>query len=91
MAKKAKPDRALKPSQREAITEFSARFGTEPSYEERTRKKRLITAILIAVGVLLLIAVGFFVTDVLLRITEQPIDDEAEALLLPVHSFLQRI
>ena len=45
MAKKAKPDRALKPSQREAITEFSARFGTEPSYEERTRKKRLITAL----------------------------------------------
>ncbi|MBQ6267966.1 MAG: hypothetical protein IJK64_09385 [Clostridia bacterium] len=91
MAKTPKPERALKPSQREAITGFSARFGTEPTYEERARKKRLITAILIAIGVVLLIAVGFFVTDVLLRITEQPIDDEAEALLLPVHSFLQRI
>lgn len=91
MAKTPKPDRALKPSQREAITGFSARFGTEPSYEERARKKHLITAILIAVGVALLIAVGFYVTDVLLRITELPLDEDSELLLLPVNGFLQRI
>lgn len=91
MAKKPKPERALKPSQREAITGFSARFGTEPSYEERTRKKRLMTVILIVIGVLLLIAAGYFVTDVLLRITEQPIEDDTELLMLPVNIFLQRI
>lgn len=65
-------EKALKPSQRESITEFSAHFGSEPSYEEKVKKKRIINGILIALGIIALIAVGYFVTDVLIRITEIP-------------------
>lgn len=65
-------EKALKPSQRESITEFSAHFGSEPSYEEKVKKKRIINGILIALGIIALVAVGYFVTDVLVRITEIP-------------------
>lgn len=73
MIQKGKIKKALKPSQRESITEFSDRFGSEPGYEEKQKKKRIISVILIAAGVLLLIAAGYFLTDVLIRITEQPL------------------
>ena len=43
-------EKALKPSQRESITEFSAHFGSEPSYEETVKKRRIINGILIALG-----------------------------------------
>lgn len=65
-------EKALKPSQRESITEFSAHFGSEPSYEEKVKKKRIINGILIALGIIALVAVGYFITDVLVRITEIP-------------------
>ncbi len=65
-------EKALKPSQRESITEFSAHFGSEPSYEEKVRKKQIINAVLIALGIVALVATGYFVTDVLVRITEIP-------------------
>ena len=65
-------EKALKPSQRESITEFSTHFGSEPSYEEKVKKKRIINIILLVLGVMALIAVGYFVTDVLVRITEMP-------------------
>ena len=67
-------EKALKPSQRESITEFSAHFGSEPSYEEKVKKRRIINIILIVLGIMALIAVGYFVTDVLVRITEMPYD-----------------
>ena len=65
-------EKALKPSQRESITEFSAHFGSEPSYEEIVRKRRIINGILIALGIIALVTLGYFVTDVLIRITELP-------------------
>lgn len=65
-------EKALKPSQRESITEFSAHFGSEPSYEEKVRKKQIVNAVLIALGIVALVATGYFVTDVLVRITEIP-------------------
>lgn len=64
--------KALKPSQRESITEFSAHFGSEPSYEETVRKRRIINGILVALGIIALVTLGYFVTDVLVRITELP-------------------
>ncbi len=64
--------KALKPSQRESITEFSAHFGSEPSYEEKVKKKRAVNVILIILAVTALIALGYFITDVLVRITEMP-------------------
>ena len=33
--------KALKPSQRESITEFSTHFGSEPSYEETVKKRKI--------------------------------------------------
>ena len=65
-------EKALKPSQRESITEFSAHFGSEPSYEEKVKKRKIINAVLTALGIAALVAAGFFLTDVLVRITEIP-------------------
>lgn len=65
-------EKALKPSQRKSITEFAAHFGTGLSYEEKVRNKKIAYAVLITAGILALIGIGFFVTDVLLRITETP-------------------
>lgn len=70
-------EKALKPSQRESITEFSAHFGSEPSYEEKVRARRIISIILIILAVTALIALGYFVTDVLVRITEMPYEPPA--------------
>lgn len=72
MAKKGKIEKALKPSQRKSITEFSVRFGTGPTYEERERAKKIISAVIIITGILALVAAGYFVADVLIRVTETP-------------------
>lgn len=65
-------EKALKPSQRESITEFSAHFGSEPSYEEKVKKRKIINAVLTALGIVALVTLGYFLTDVLVRITEIP-------------------
>ncbi|MBO5859924.1 MAG: hypothetical protein J6R20_09145 [Clostridia bacterium] len=70
--KKGVIEKALKPSQRESITEFSAHFGSEPSYEETVKKRRIINGFLIALGIIALITISYFVTDLLVRITELP-------------------
>lgn len=72
MFKDGKIEKTLKPSERKSITEFSSRFGTGPTYEEKMRNKRIITAVLIAAGILLLLFLGYFVTDVFIRISETP-------------------
>lgn len=72
MIEKGKIEKTLKPSQRKSITDFAARFGTGPSYEERVRAKRIISAILLTAGILALIGTGYFLTDVLVKITEIP-------------------
>ncbi len=72
MIEKGKIEKSLKPSERKSITDFSARFGTGPSYEERVRAKRIISAVLFTAGILALIGIGYFATDVLLKITELP-------------------
>lgn len=72
MPKKGKIEKSIKPSQRKSITEFSTRFGTGPSYEERVRGKKIISAVLIAAGILILIGLGYFISDFLIKITELP-------------------
>lgn len=72
MPKKGKIEKTIKPSQRKSITEFSTHFGSGISYEERVRNKKIISAILTAAGILALIALGYFITDVLVKITEIP-------------------
>lgn len=73
MPKKGKIEKTLKPSQRKSITDFSDRFGEGPSYEEQVRKKKITSAILIAAGIIFLVAAGYFVTDLLIKITELPL------------------
>lgn len=72
MIQKGRIEKTIKPSERRSITEFSTRFGTGPSYEERVLFKRISLALLIAAGILALIGIGFFATDVLVKITELP-------------------
>lgn len=72
MPQMGKIEKTLKPSQRKSITDFSDRFGEGPSYEERVRSKKIVSAILIAAGLLALIGAGYFATDVLIKITELP-------------------
>ncbi len=72
MPKIGKIEKTLKPSQRKSITDFSARFGEGPSYEERVRSKKIVSGVLIAAGLLALMGTGYFVTDVLIGITELP-------------------
>lgn len=80
---KGKIEKALKPSQRESITEFSTRFGSEPSYEERVKKRKIINTVLFVICFLFLVAVGYFVTDILIKITELPYQpDETAAIII---------
>lgn len=73
MPKIGKIEKTLKPSQRKSITDFSDRFGEGPSYEERVRSRKIVSAVLIAAGLLALVGTGYFITDVLLKITELPL------------------
>ncbi len=73
MPKIGKIEKTIKPSQRKSITDFSNRFGEGPSYEERVRSKKIFSAIFVAAGILALIGTGYFITDVLIKITELPI------------------
>ena len=72
MIQKGKIEKTIKPSERKSITDFSSRFGTGPTYEERVRFKRIVSVLLIVSAVLAFIGLGYFVTDVLVRITEVP-------------------
>ncbi len=77
MFHKGKIEKALKPSQRKSITEFASHFGSGLSYEEKRRNKRILSVILAALGILLLVCVGYFITDVLIKITESPVTRQA--------------
>ena len=72
MIEKGKIEKTIKPSERKSITDFSSRFGTGPTYEERVRFKRIVSVILVVSGILAFIGLGYFATDVLIRITELP-------------------
>ena len=71
--KKGKIEKALKPSQRQSVTEFSATFGSGPSYEDKVRRHKIISAVLITLGIIALIAIGYFIADTLICITELPV------------------
>lgn len=72
MFKDGKIEKTLKPSERKSITEFSSRFGTGPTYEEKARSKRFFYAVFITFGILVLILLGYFITDVIIGISELP-------------------
>ena len=72
MIQKGKIEKTIKPSERKSITDFSSRFGTGPTYEERVRFKRIVSVVLLVSGILAFIGLGYFATDVLVRISELP-------------------
>lgn len=80
MPKTGKIEKTLKPSERKSITEFSTRFGSGPTYEERVRGKKIAMAILITAGILALIGLGYFFADVLIKITEMPYEQQTAAI-----------
>lgn len=82
MIEKGKIEKTLKPSERKSITDFASRFGTGPTYEERVRAKRIASAVLLTAGILALIGTGYFMTDVLVRITELPYQPAAQITTL---------
>ncbi len=82
MPKTGKIEKTLKPSERKSITDFSTRFGSGPTYEERVRGKKIASVILITAGILALIALGYFFADVLIKITEMPYEQQAASINL---------
>lgn len=70
--RKGKIEKALKPSQRKSITEFSSQFGNGISFEEKERRKKLFVAISIALCIIFLIFIGYLITETLIQITELP-------------------
>ncbi|MCQ2475373.1 MAG: hypothetical protein MJ173_05640 [Clostridia bacterium] len=81
MFRDGKIEKTLKPSERKSITEFSSRFGTGPTYEEKMRNKRIVFAVLAAAGVLLLLFLGYFLTDMILKISEAPYTPAAASII----------
>jgi hypothetical protein len=74
--KKVRTEKSLKPSQRESITAFSKIFGTGTDYRSKALRRKIARIIIIVLLILALVYAGFFLTDVLLRVTELPPDDE---------------
>ena len=80
MPETGKIEKTLKPSERKSITDFSARFGSGLTYEERVRGKKIAMIILITAGILALIGIGYFFTDTLIKITEIPYEQQIAAI-----------
>ncbi len=64
--------RALKPSQRDSITDFNASFGNENRYKNRIVVKKTTRIIIFVLSIIILIYIGFFFTELLISITELP-------------------
>ena len=63
-------EKSLKPSQRRSITEYSTTFGSGSDYKSKALRRKILRFILIAICALALIYCGFFLTEILLRISE---------------------
>ncbi len=78
--KSAKTEKALKPSQRDSITGFSAKFGSGSDYRTKALRRKIARIIIITLCVLALVYAGYIFTDVILRITELPLEASASGL-----------
>ncbi len=76
MKKKNKTEKSLKPSQRESITGFSRKFSSGSDFRSKALRRKIARIFIITVAVLALVYAGFFLADVILRITELPPQDE---------------
>ena len=77
--KRVKGKKTLRPSERESVTQFTSSYGPEASYDEKQKRQRIINLLLIVLGIIFLITVGFFITEIFIAITELP-TDAAQAL-----------
>lgn len=73
MKKRAVMKKTIKPSERDSITGFSTHFGSGRAYELKLRRRRIIFSLLAVLGVLLLIVLGYFITEVMIDFTELPV------------------
>lgn len=69
--KKSKIKKALKPSQRQSVTEFSTSFAGL-DYDTSRKRKIIISRVLIVLGILALIFIGYVIMDSLICISELP-------------------
>jgi hypothetical protein len=74
MMKKKKAERPLKPSQRKSISDFSSSFGTSSDFKSKAKRRKIARIIIFAICIIALVYIGFFITDVLIRISEIPTD-----------------
>ena len=68
--KNGKIEKALKPSQRKSITEFSSKFGTGDDFTEKMKRRKIMRIVFTVMCVILLVYFGFFFADTLIKITE---------------------
>lgn len=69
-----KNNKALKPSQREAITPFSSEYGNGMSFEDKLKIKKAIRIFLIVICIAALISIGYFFTDLFIGFSKIPAD-----------------
>ncbi len=74
MKKSKKSEKALRPSQRKSLTEFTQSFGTHSDYAAKALRRKITSIILIILCILALIYIGYFITDVFLKISETPLE-----------------
>ena len=64
--------RALKPSQRESITDFTSGYGNESSYKSKILTRKILRRILIIISILIIVFIGYFFTELLISVSELP-------------------
>ncbi len=69
-----KNKKALKPSQRDVITPFTAEYGNGMSFEDKLKIKKAVSIFLIVVCIAALICIGYFLTDLLIGFSKIPAD-----------------
>ena len=63
--------KVLKPSQRESITDYTSRFGLKGN-DGMMLGKRIVIIAAIIICILALICIGYFLTEMIIGITELP-------------------
>ncbi len=64
--------RAIRPSERESITEFSSSFGSGREYETRMKRRRIFGVVFAVIITVALITAGYLITEILIDISELP-------------------
>lgn len=64
--------KVITPSQRESITGFFSKFGTNFKFEEKAGRRKAARIIIIILCLLAFAYIGFFITDVIIRFSEVP-------------------